>query len=481
MILWTKKNSSSSKSPPGPWSLPVVGNMFLFGSSPHKNVLKLARHYGDVLSMKLGSKDVVILNSVDSVKEALVKNGSDFSGRPQLRSFVVFSNDAKTIAFTDFEPRYIKNRKATDIAMRTVLDDAENFTNNVQEEAELLVKSLSNIETAKSFDPAPLLTAASCRIMFGLIFGNKLKNAFAKEVHELMQRSTEFVEGSAVGNTVDFMPWVEKLFKKQVQKVDDTVGQLLTFVDKIYHLLKNSKTEDNVSETTFVNALAKSAAQDNTDDSKGEEKIHFTEERLINMISDCFGGGFEKISTFLRWSLGYLAANPGLQDELRNEIEAAKGKEPLTLHDRAKLPLLEATVLEALRCSCFLPFALPHCTIKETQVGGYKLAKGTCVFVNIWACCHDPKYVDQPHTFNPHRFLDGKGKLVRPKCLFSFSAGDRKCPGEHFSKAALFLILGTILQQLKVSWDRNSHSPMEGKFGLALRPKAYKISVDTRS
>ena len=471
-ILWIK---ASSKSPPGPWSLPVVGNIFLFGSLPHENVLKLAKHYGDVLSMKLGAKDVVILNSVDTVKEALVKNGSDFSGRPPLRSFVFCSNDAKTVAFTDFGPRYIKNRKATDIALRTVLDDSENFSNNVQEEAELLVKSLSNTENAKSFDPAPLLKYACCRIMFGLIFGKKLKNAFAKEVHQLMECSTAFIEGSAVGNTVDFMPWLEKLFKRQVKKVDDAVGQLLKFVYKIHELLKNSKPNENFSETTFITAIEKVTTKDEN------SKTHFTEERVINITSDCFGGGFEKLSTNLRWALGYLSTDTSLQKELKKEIETVKGKEPLTLKDRPNMPLLEATVLEALRLSCSLPFALPHCTTKDTTVGGYKLKKGTCVFVNLWACCHDPNYFTKPNTFNPHRFLNEKGKLVRPNCLFAYSAGDRKCPAEHFSKAILFVLLGKILQNVDISWDKKSYSPYDGKFGLALRPRPYKITVETNS
>lgn len=476
MILW-KQNTP--KSPPGPWSLPVIGNIFLFGSSPHKNVLKLAKHYGDVLSMKLGSKNVVILNSVDTVKEALVRNGSDFSGRPPLRSFVFCSNDAKTVAFTDFEPRYIKNRKAADIALRSVLDDSENFTNNVREEAELLVKGLSNIENVKTFDPTPLIKYASCRIMFGLFFGQKLKSAFAKEVHDLMERSTDFVEGSAVGNTVDFMPWLETLFKKEVKKVDEAVGKILTFVQKIYQLLKNSKAEDEATETTFMSALANATAKYNTGDNGGNSKTHFTEERLVNITSDCFGAGFEKISTSLRWALGYLSADSGLRNELRKEIEAAKNKEPLTLNDRSKMPLLEATVLEVLRYSCSLPFALPHCTTKDTTVGGYKLKKGTCVFVNLWACCRDPNYFTEPNTFNPHRFLNKRGKLERPSCFFSFSAGDRKCPAEHFSKAALFLILGTILQKLDFSRDKKSGFSLDGKFGLALRPQTYKISVDT--
>ena len=74
VIIWLSLRyawPSSDGKPPGPWSLPVIGNIFLFGKAPHKNVTRLAQHYGRIFSMKLGSREVIILNDIDTVKEAL--------------------------------------------------------------------------------------------------------------------------------------------------------------------------------------------------------------------------------------------------------------------------------------------------------------------------------------------------------------------------------------------------------------------------
>ena len=46
----------------------------------------LRKKYGDVFSLKLAYFDVVVLNSIDVVKEALVKKAVEFAGRPKTYS-----------------------------------------------------------------------------------------------------------------------------------------------------------------------------------------------------------------------------------------------------------------------------------------------------------------------------------------------------------------------------------------------------------
>ena len=52
-----------------------------------------------------------------------------------------------------------------------------------------------------------------------------------------------------------------------------------------------------------------------------------------------------------------------------------------TLKDREKLPYTEAALTEVMRVCPTAPTSLPHKTIRDTEVGGYKLPKGTRVCV----------------------------------------------------------------------------------------------------
>jgi len=44
-----------------------------------------------------------------------------------------------------------------------------------------------------------------------------------------------------------------------------------------------------------------------------------------------------------------------------------------------RLPYVEATILELLRYKTVGPLAIAHCTLKDTEVGGYFIPKGTSV------------------------------------------------------------------------------------------------------
>ena len=47
----------------------------------------MAEKYGDVFSLMLGNRLVVVLNGVDAIQEAIVKQSIAFAGRPQLHTF----------------------------------------------------------------------------------------------------------------------------------------------------------------------------------------------------------------------------------------------------------------------------------------------------------------------------------------------------------------------------------------------------------
>ena len=74
--------------PPGPFSLPIVGTLPWIGTDFREPFEELKKKYGDVFTVYLGSKPAVVLCSHNSIKEAFVKCGNAFSGRPQHLFFI---------------------------------------------------------------------------------------------------------------------------------------------------------------------------------------------------------------------------------------------------------------------------------------------------------------------------------------------------------------------------------------------------------
>ena len=70
--------------PPGPPALPLIGSLPFLGSSDVREPLRvLASKYGDVFTIYLGLRRVVVLNGYDAIYDAFVKNAHAFSGRPK--------------------------------------------------------------------------------------------------------------------------------------------------------------------------------------------------------------------------------------------------------------------------------------------------------------------------------------------------------------------------------------------------------------
>ena len=69
--------------PPGPSCLPFIGNVHHFASDKlHYKFTEWRKTYGDIVGLKAGPANLVILNSAEVTRELLEKRGNIYSGRP---------------------------------------------------------------------------------------------------------------------------------------------------------------------------------------------------------------------------------------------------------------------------------------------------------------------------------------------------------------------------------------------------------------
>ena len=70
--------------PPGPFPVPILGNVHQMNMyHPQESLQKFGKIYGDVFSISFGMSRVVVVNTIEPMKEALLKKSEDFAGRPQ--------------------------------------------------------------------------------------------------------------------------------------------------------------------------------------------------------------------------------------------------------------------------------------------------------------------------------------------------------------------------------------------------------------
>uniref|UniRef100_A0A1B0AEJ9 Cytochrome P450 n=1 Tax=Glossina pallidipes TaxID=7398 RepID=A0A1B0AEJ9_GLOPL len=157
-------------------------------------------------------------------------------------------------------------------------------------------------------------------------------------------------------------------------------------------------------------------------------------------------GGYDTISTCLRFALLNLAQYPDIQERCYQEIANFTDFENLTVFDFNNMEYLGCVIKEALRMYPPAPFIQRRCT-NETILNGLILPTNTQINIYIYDIMRDSKHFPEPSVFKPERFLAENTRNMHPFAFVPFSAGSRNCIGQKFAmlemKAALVAILRT--------------------------------------
>ncbi|KAL5076457.1 hypothetical protein RYX36_015441 [Vicia faba] len=88
MRLLFVNNSRKRKSnlPPGPLTIPFIGNLHQLGTMPHISLQSLAHKYGPIIFLQLGQIPTVVVSSARLAKEILKTHDLALASRPQLFS-----------------------------------------------------------------------------------------------------------------------------------------------------------------------------------------------------------------------------------------------------------------------------------------------------------------------------------------------------------------------------------------------------------
>ena len=185
-----------------------------------------------------------------------------------------------------------------------------------------------------------------------------------------------------------------------------------------------------------------------------------SEDYFVNTMEDMFAAGYETTSTTMKWAIAFLVNYPKYQDDVQRQIDEVVGDRSPSLDDRSNLPLIQAIIIETLRVGNIAPQAVPHVTLTDTTLSGYRVPKDTIVLADTESVHLDPKYWSNPTEFNPYRHIDEDGKLLTNQGnIYPFGAGRRVCAGEPLAKVALFLFLSWMLQKFKFVAEEDGHPP----------------------
>ncbi|XP_021573769.1 cytochrome P450 1A1 isoform X2 [Carlito syrichta] len=463
LVFWVVRASwprvpKGLKSPPGPWGWPLLGNMLTLGKSPHLVLSKMSQQYGDILQIRIGSTPVLVLSGLDTIRQALVRQGDDFKGRPDLYSFS-FITEGQSMSFSpDSGPVWAARRrlaqnglKSFSIASDPASSSSCYLEEHVSKEAEVLISRFRELMAKVGyFDPYRYVVVSVANVICAICFGRRYDHDH-KELLSIVNLSNEFGEMVASGNPADFIPILRYLPSPAMNAFKDLNKKFHSFMQKM--VKEHYKTFEKGHIRDITDSLIEHCQDKKLDENAN---IQLSDEKIINVVSDLFGAGFDTVTTAISWSLMYLVTNPEVQRKIQEELDAVIGRERQPrLSDRPQLPYLEAFILETFRHSSFVPFTIPH--------------------RKLWG---------DPSEFRPTRFLALNGtidKTLSEKVIL-FGLGKRKCIGETIARWEVFLFLAILLQQLEFSVSPGVKVDMTPIYGLTMKhPRCEHFQVQLRS
>lgn len=227
---------------------------------------------------------------------------------------------------------------------------------------------------------------------------------------------------------------------------------------------------------TAINAILDDRAANPTDTADllntllaaRDEHGAMTSRRVLAETTTAMLAGHETTANALAWTLYLLSENPDARDRLIEEVDTVlQGRAP-TLDDLAALEWTTACLDEGMRC--FPPaYMQSRVATVDDDLGGERIKAGTTVWIPAYAIHHDPRWWDDPETYDPSRFLPGADE-GRPRCAYvPFSGGRRVCIGRSLAMMEMVSILAMFHQTH--TFDLVPGHPIEPEANFTLRPR----------
>lgn len=403
---------------PGPKPNFIFGNAIEIAKEGSYRVFpKWTKKFGPVVGFYLGGRPQMLISDFDMIRQVMVKDFHLFPGRNQLVPGGVFPHFQKTIAFAQgntwkqirsiFSPWFsISKQNAMEALMVKSIDKIINELNEKAEDGGEFTLTLILEHLVFSL-------STNCLLGVDLSLDHQ-----TEEYQSFFKVSRPRLEKSILATTMMLFPsltfvayplrvWWEKI---RIQMLWSPEGVCIDVLKKCIQARKIANKKCNSFLQLMINAEGNLPTNDN-DDSK---RMSLTEKDIISNLIIMLIGAIETSVTILQFVIHNLVNNLDVQEKLRNDLKNAVEKRGGRLDNEtvSSVPLLINVIKETLRM--YSPGAIGTTRVAEHnyEYKGYRIQKGTGLFVDIHSIHNDPDFWPEPETFRPERFDDNIDKLA---------------------------------------------------------------------
>jgi cytochrome P450 len=421
----TLKAPASLKRPPGPPGRGLFGNLGEFSADRLGSLTRWAREYGDIVAARFGPRWILFASHPDLVEEVLVHQNRKFIKHYRLRQAKQTLGDGLLTSEGDFwrgqrklaQPAFHRERIAAygqlmvDYTERLVESWADGQVRDVQ--ADMMRLTLEIV----------------AKTLFDAEMGGETADVSAA-METLMHC---FLASTA--SPIIIPRWIPTPMNLRVAR---TVRRL----ERILYGIIAERRRSGEDRGDLLSMLLR------VEDEESGRRM--TDRQLRDECMTLFLAGHETTANTLAWAWFLLSGHPDVEARLHDELVRVLDGRPPTLADLPRLSYTENIVNETLRL--YPPgWMLGREAIEPLELGGYRIATGTTIFMTAYVIHRDARWFDAPDAFRPERWADGLIQRIPRYAYFPFGGGPRICIGNSFALMEATLVLATIAQKYRLA------------------------------
>ncbi|KAG1939524.1 cytochrome P450 2J3-like [Pimephales promelas] len=467
------RNKTPKNFPPGPWSLPFIGDLHHIDDSKiHLQFAKFAEKYGKIFSLKILGTRMVFLDGYKLVKEVYTQQGDNLSDRPSLPLFYDLIGDRGLVVANGYKWKH--QRRFALSTLRNFGLGKKSLEPSISLECCILNEAISN-EQGRPFNPRFLLNNAVSNVICVLVFGNRFEysdhgfQSLLKNISEAI-----YLQGGVFAQLYNMFPCLMRRLPGPHKKIIALWKEVIGFAREKVNVHRADCDPSNPRD--YIDCFLAEIEKFKDDTAAG-----FDVENLCICTLDLFVAGTETSATTLYWGLLYMIKYPEIQAKVQEEIDRVVGesRQP-SLSDKDSMPYVNAVLHEIQRIGNIIPINVVRATVEDTQIGKYSIPKGTIVTGTLTSVLFDESEWETPHSFNPGHFLDAEGNFRRRDAFLPFSLGKRVCLGEQLARMELFLFFSSLLQRFIFSSPVGVEPKLDFKLGATHCPQPYELCAVPR-
>ncbi|GEM_PF-410643 len=398
--------------------------------------LKTLASFGDVISFQLAGQNMVLVNRSELIQEVLVNQAKCFGHAKGLhRMRFDLGEGLLTSAGEDYQAHRRMSQRA--FQSRKIRDYEKQVHGIVQE-------TIVSLPTQETINLSRLMMEMTLTILGQTLFN------FSMETHNatIIDAMSQLVDMNFDAESTIEPPEIE-----QAQQSLDA---------SIYALLQSRGEHQFPGSDLF----------DELNDLFGDrpDAQHRMRDSVLTMIL----AGHETTASVLAWTWLCLQQTPQAFQALQNEC---RSKSMSDIIHGDSLSFTQAVLTEAMRLHPPV-WLTGRRALHDTVVEGFQIPSGTTVVMSQYLMHRDERYFEDPNTFQPDRWLQGKDF---PRfAYFPFGGGHRKCIGADLAWLEAAIILAHMMKSLDIHFlDEPVTEPW---VGITMRPrKEIRVKLDRAS